>query len=172
MKINEIKMFHLGDKKKPDLYLRCVKSDDVELLRQWKNANRSSFFFSDIITKEMQQEWFVEYKERAHDFMLVVVVGEEVIGCMGFRLLEDKVDLYNIILGKKEYAGKGYMARALSFIIKECAVRYPLLPITVSVLKSNPALDWYYRRGFEVSREYDDYVELCYPKTKIKEMIK
>lgn len=140
--------------------VRTIIEEDMELLRTWKNSNRDSFFFKELITPDMQREWFKSYLQREYDFMMVVVHKDERIGCIGFRRLEDCVDLYNVILGQQQYARKGYMAIALDLVCNEVDSRYPGVPIMVSVLRKNPALNWYFRRGFTVTREHEDYLDL------------
>jgi len=140
--------------------VRTIGQADIELLREWKNANRESFFFRKIITPEMQEEWFKSYQQRENDFMLVIVNNSERVGCIGFRRLKDRIDLYNLIVGKTEDAGKGNMSGALDLVCAEAKKRYPGLPIMVSVLRTNPALKWYAKRGFTTVAEHEDYVEL------------
>ena len=60
--------------------------------------------FSDqeIITPEAQGRWFKNYQERPDDWMFVVRVEGQTIGCMGFRLIDLEADVYNVILGGPE----------------------------------------------------------------------
>ena len=139
--------------------VRSITDEDIEILRQWKNENRHSFFFKEIITIAMQQEWFRAYGSREHDFMMVLVYEGKKIGCIGFRRLEDRVDLYNLIVGQKKDAGQGHMTLALDLVCMEAARRYPREPVMVSVLRTNPAVAWYLRRGFTVVREHADHFE-------------
>ena len=94
--------------------------------------------------------------------MMIVLLNNEKIGCLGFRLIGEAVDIYNVILGKKEFAKKGYMANALKLVCKEAMMRYPKTPIVASVIKSNTALQWYFRRGFVVTTEYSEYYIVKY----------
>lgn len=144
--------------------VRTIAAEDIELLREWKNANRESFFFKEIITSEMQKKWFESYLHRDDDFMLMIVSNDAKIGCIGFRKLSDRIDLYNLMTAKAENAGKGHMARALELVCAEARQRYSGLPVMVSVLRKNPALAWYFRRGFVTEREHDTYLELTYKK--------
>ena len=38
------------------LLVRTIVEDDIELLRTWKNAYRDRFFFTYIITPDMQEK--------------------------------------------------------------------------------------------------------------------
>lgn len=146
----------------PDLELRSIGTDDLENLRGWKNAHRDAFFFKEIITPEGQRKWYQGYLERPDDFMFVICHVGQAIGCIGFRSLGDKIDIYNVIMGTPAMAGKGYMSIALQLMLDEAARRYPDTPLTLMVLKSNPALNWYKKNGFLVSAEHDAYLDLLF----------
>lgn len=161
----------LSSKEQPDLSLKSIDETDAELIRLWKNANRESFFFKDIITEAMQREWFAKYTQRTDDCILMVLANGLNIGCIGFRRLGDRVDLYNIMRGEVGVSRDGMMSRALELVCEEAERCYPGIPIMVSVLRSNPALRWYHRRGFEVVVEHLDHVELRRTIGKIGESI-
>lgn len=38
------------------------------------------------------------------------------IGCMGIRLFDTRWDIYKVILGLPEFAGRGFMERALKMM--------------------------------------------------------
>jgi RimJ/RimL family protein N-acetyltransferase len=140
--------------------VRTITVEDCELLRLWKNAYRDRFFFKDEITPAMQDQWFRSYLLRNDDHMLVVLDEDRRIGCLGFRRLEDRIDFYNIIRGIPSPAGRGAMTAALDLACSHARARYPGLPVMVSVLKTNPALGWYLRRGFALTEEHETFVEL------------
>lgn len=150
----------LQDPDHPEIKLYSIGTDDLENLRNWKNAHRDSFFFKDIITTDAQLRWYEGYQNREHDCMFVIRHDGLPIGCIAFRRLEDRVDIYNVIMGCKEMGGKGYMGIALRLILAEALKRYPELPLTLMVLKENPALNWYLKNGFTIAREYETYFDL------------
>jgi len=139
--------------------LRTIRTEDNENLRLWKNANRFSFFFQEIITPEMQARWFGEYLARADDYMFIALHRHAAIGCMGFRMLDGKADISNVILGCEDLGGRGLMGQALrlmcSFIQSNftCAIR-------LDVLRDNPAVDWYRANGFIETALHETYCEL------------
>ncbi len=143
-----------------EFWVRSIEEEDIELLRIWKNYYRDLFFFKDIITEDMQKDWFNSYLQREHDFMLIILNKNKKMGCLGFRRLDDRVDLYNLIIGQQKNNGNGYMTNALDLVCEEIKKRYQDMPIMVSVLRQNPALQWYFRRGFAVTMEYPDYFDL------------
>ncbi len=146
--------------------IRTASKPDLEALRLWKNTHRDRFFFKEFITEEMQRKWFESYLDREHDYMLVVTAEGQKIGCLGFRLKDRCVDFYNVILGDSRFSGKGYMTLAFELARVEAGKRYPGLPIVVAVLKDNPALGWYFRRGFAVTKQHDEFFELTYSGTQ------
>lgn len=145
-----------------ELELRAINSSDLENLRNWKNSHREAFFHRQTITTEQQQQWYKGYQQRDNDFMFIISHSDQPIGCIGFRRLEDKLDIYNVIMGNQQMSGKGLMRTALHTMIAEAARRYPGLPITLMVLKGNPAVEWYLKSGFSIESECDTYLNLLY----------
>jgi RimJ/RimL family protein N-acetyltransferase len=148
------------------LSLRAINENDLENLRHWKNEQREFFFHKDIITQEQQGAWFAKFEARKHDYMFIVDLNGNAIGCMGIRLLDESWDIYNVILGLTNYGKKGYMGKAFQKMlayaqsVKKC-------PITLQVLKSNPAVAWYIKNRFIVAAEHADYYSLVYQFNKI-----
>lgn len=144
----------------PEIILRSIDAADLENLRTWKNAHRNAFFYREIITADAQKRWYDGYLEREHDYMFVIRHNSLPIGCIAFRRLDDRIDIYNVIMGRKEMGGKGYMGMALRLILDEAARQYPGLPLTLMVLKENPALHWYLKNGFSIVQEHETYFDL------------
>jgi hypothetical protein len=143
-----------------DFRLKSITKDDLDELRIWKNENRMSFFFKEIISSEDQQKWFSNFVNREHDYMFVCLLSNKKIGCIGFRKLDDRVDFYNIILGDSTVSKKGYMSFGLKLAVCEAQKRYPGLPVMVSVLKTNSAMGWYLKNGFEQTAELIEHCDL------------
>jgi RimJ/RimL family protein N-acetyltransferase len=142
------------------LTLRAARENDLGNLRQWKNEQREFFFHKDIITPELQREWFTKFQTRNHDYMFIVELNDKSMGCMGIRLLDDAWDIYNVILGLPEYGKKGYMGKALQAMLTH-AQAVSNYPITLQVLKVNPAVAWYKKNGFVATDEHADYYSLA-----------
>lgn len=149
--------FSLACADHPDVTLRLIGVGDLENLRVWKNANRQSFFYQQVITPAAQQDWFRAYSEREDDFMFVICNGKHDIGCMGIRLRDGVWDIYNVILGDENFGGKGLMSRAIAMMCS-FALANRSVAVTAKVLKSNPALRWYLRNGFRESADCGDHV--------------
>lgn len=138
------------------LTLRTATWDDQDNLRCWKNSQRNFFFYTDIISPEQQSEWFSGYLRRQNDFIFIVIVQDEEIGCIGVRLLEREWDVYNVILGKSEYGRKGFMSQALDVVLRFAYAKQSC-PIRLNVLKINPAVLWYQKNGFVTLSEGDKH---------------
>jgi len=158
----------IKSEKYPGLILRTIDADDQEELRTWKNSNKLSFFFQSEISAEMQLNWYQKYSASDDGYMFIIEeimpVNNHKIGCMGYRFLDDNsIDLYNIIRGQKSICGQK-IAHAMEIMINFISVFNK--NISCKVLKNNPAKNWYLRIGFELSKNFDDYV-LLKPKKKI-----
>ena len=148
--------------------LRAANYCDIGLLREWKNSNKKSFFYQQDISMVQQSEWFLAYKQRENDYMFIVeeIIDDRYIpiGCMGFRLLDNYIDLYNIIRGTKSNNGVSMheaMYIMLNFICKEWDTS-----IKCDVLKDNPAVNWYLKCGFDIL-ENKDYLVMTITKENI-----
>lgn len=139
------------------LVLQSIRGEDKELLRQWKNLNRERFFHREMITEEQQAAWFAGYQDRADDWMFLVIDHGEAVGCLGFRLRSDDIDVYNVIRGRRG-SSAGAMHRALGVVIGEAVGRYPGLPVRVRVMADNPAIIWYGKCGFRTTEVCDGFV--------------
>ena len=149
------------DREGLSLRLRAANENDHENLRQWKNKQRAFFFHKKVISREQQRAWFNTFTTRSNDFMFIVEVNNSAIGCMGIRLLDKVWDIYNVILGLPDYRKKGYMGKALQAML-DLAQSVNHCPITLQVLKSNPAVTWYKKNGFVVTAEHRNHFSMVY----------
>jgi len=140
----------------PKIKLRSININDIELLRQWKNDNRHGFFMKEVIQPEQQQRWFAQFCTEEHDYMFIVQYDKEDVGCMGFRLLDRQIDIYNVILGRKEFSERGIMSLAIQMMTHFILAKFDK-KITARVLNSNPALKWYEKNGFKIIDTFDTY---------------
>lgn len=140
----------------PRVSLRAAGPGDLDELRVWKNANKTSFFFQGEITPAMQSEWYEGYRKRPDDFMFIVEHEDAKAGCMGFRLLESgAADTYNMIAAS-EAKGKGLMKAAMLVMCSHIAARHTK-DIGCLVMKGNPAVSYYEHCGYKVVGEADDH---------------
>ena len=143
------------------IILRTIEESDIIDLMNWKNNNKEYFFSKYDITWEKQLLWYQGYIQRGTDLMFVVEANKVVIGCMGIRRINDEWDVYNVILGRTEYSGNGIMYKCFQKML-----RYVLdidhLPITLKVLKNNPAVGWYEKNGFKIIKEELHHFEMVF----------
>ncbi len=141
------------------VWLRTAAASDCENLRSWKNANRHAFFHQDLISPEAQMGWFRAYRGRPDDHMFIVEAPSDV-GCVGFRLLEGEIDVYNVIRGVTGSSRKGEMRDALRLMCAYALSRYGGREIGCKVLIDNPAVAWYERCGFVKRARRDTHYEM------------
>ena len=145
----------------------CLASTcDLSLLREWKNSNRRSFFYQEIITTSQQQSWFSSYQKSGSDYMFIAVLNETLkFGCLGCRYNKDAGwDIYNVINGLTFTQRKGYMSVALNQLIRFCGCR-PQNVISLKVLTNNPAKVWYERNGFTPQATAGGFVHMVYDRS-------
>jgi len=162
----------------PDFLIRSITKDDLELLRHWKNKNKSFFFLKTDITEEQQQNWYTGFCNRPHDFMFIaeeVNSIREKVGCMGFRVLEDDsvlLDAYNIMRFERTINRSYSMADIFKTMLKYAVTKYPEYIMSVKVLKTNPAIQWYTEKiGFDVVIKGDEYYVFHLDKHKLDNII-
>lgn len=127
--------------------LESIDKTHLELLRQWRNANRNRFFFQEAVTPAGQMEWYAGYCKRANDWIFVVHSDGAIAGCVGYRLVDGAADLHTLLRHETFERPSPVMSHAFdvitSYISQVHGVR-----IIGQVLADNPALPWFQRRGF------------------------
>ena len=141
--------------------LRHASQGDIEKLRVWKNRHKHTFFHQQDISPEQQKAWYAGFAARDNDFMFMIVdllAGDPVeVGCLGFRDLGDRIDIYNVMRGEPRREGGVSILEAMNLLVNYIATNFHK-PITCLVLKNNPANDWYQKCGFFRNQERED----CY----------
>ena len=131
----------------PSLSLRSITEEDLDILREWKNKNRRFFFHKEHITAQQQRDWFAAFQRRPLDLIFAVTWEGEAFGCMGIRFVAHSWDVYNVILGRPAFGGRGLMSSAFRRMLTyACSVEQAA--ISLKVLKHNPAVNWYQKQGF------------------------
>jgi len=140
--------------------LETIGPGDLELIRNWKNENRQAFFYDKVISSQEQEKWYESYIDRNDDFIMLIKLNFEKIGCIGFRLIDGAVDIYNVILGRKEYGGRGVMSRASQVLYSYIIDNYSK-EVTLKVLEKNmQAISWYKKNGFFEAGRTENYIDL------------
>lgn len=150
-----------------DLILETAGVDDIEKLRLWKNENRQYFFNKYIISESDQAKWFNDFLMIEDDYIFIIKYGGVGIGCIGFRMLNGVIDVYNVIIGDKQYLSKGIMSFALVLMCSFILDNYNN-DITVRVLLDNPAREWYVKNNFLEICKKEDHVFMKHQSGKFK----
>ena len=139
----------------PVVTLRTIVPADLERLRLWKNAFRTRFFFRDEITPEMQLRWYEGYLDRAKDFMFIGETGGMELGCVGFRVLGEEAEIYNII-GARPPLPPGSLEAGFRLLCTY--IRDAHAPrIVGKILKDNPVLPLGEWLGFRLVSDRGDH---------------
>jgi RimJ/RimL family protein N-acetyltransferase len=141
--------------------IKTIDESYIYDLMEWKNNNREYFFNHNIISSEQQLNWYKNYIQRDNDFMFVVIVNGVSVGCMGIRKIDNEWDVYNVILGLSKYGGNGIMFKCFQNMLKYIN-QLDNLPISLKVLKNNPAIGWYEKNGFTKSKEDANHFEMIF----------
>lgn len=147
----------------PGLSLRAVGLQDLELIRKWKNEQRQFFFYQNEISSDQQIKWYESFSQRPYDLMLATIYENQMFGCMGIRQDVENWDVYNVILGLGEFGGRGLMAQAFNALLNY-AESIKAAPITLKVLKDNPAVTWYQRSGFKIIETHQNHFLMLHQK--------
>ena len=123
------------------------------------NDQGTRISFQDIINSNQQLKWYRNFSIRENDFMFVVEFNDKRIGCMGFRLINKTIDIYNVILGEKKYRQQKVMSNALQLMISYINEKFKF-DIFAKVLIKNPALNWYLKNGFKIIEKKDQYFQI------------
>ncbi len=144
-------------KESDDLYLEEIDHSDGDVLLKWKNDNREAFFFTETITPEMQKSWMEQYDSDPNNFMFILKFMDKRVGIMGFKILPEGAEIYNVILGDKESGGKGIMSRGMGLMIN-FIMKKDIQRIFLRVLNSNKnAIRWYKKNGFVIKGKLESY---------------
>ena len=148
-----------------EIKVRLINESDLDNLRIWKNANKDAFFYKKNITKKQQADWFKEYLDRNKkeaDFMYIAECDGVPVGCFGYRFIGGVIDIYNTILGNKDYIGKKIISSECKKLWKYLTDTY-YADITVKVLNTNTdTVNWYRKNRWVVDDTFGEYVLLRY----------
>jgi len=148
-----------------EITLRLITKDDIETLRIWKNNHKEAFFYQKEITPQTQKKWYRGYLGRNlnnEDFMYIVNYKDNDVGCIGYRIIDNQIDIYNVILGDDRFKGKHLIAQVTKQLCQFLRLSYNF-DITAKVLINNyKALKWYLDNGWKDISTIDNYILLRY----------
>ena len=146
-----------------EVTLGLISKEDLEFLRIWKNNHKEVFFYQKEISKQAQKKWYSGYLGRNlnnEDFMYIVNYKGNDVGCIGYRIIDNQIDIYNVILGDDRFKGKHLITQAIKQLCQFLHLSYNF-NITAKVLINNyKALKWYLDNGWIDISTFDNYILL------------
>lgn len=127
---------------------------DAFMIVQWRNENADAFPPQEPWNVPGQRYWYNHtYLTDPSLNLYFVEVDAKPIGLVGMRISEGSGEMMWMILGNKNYAGRGYMKRAMRKLIEAYGLEY----YWGRVMPENKAgLQFQYDNGFHVISECDD----------------
>ena len=133
-----------------EVQLKPLTRENIELLRRWRNENREYFVTQDIITSDMQNNWFENiYSKNVDDTIYVVYSGDKPVGTLAMIKRGDDYEMGRVMLGEKKHKRKGVMGQATEQLLSEFSTEDESQRVFLEVLKGNePAINFYKKHGF------------------------
>lgn len=102
------------------------KREYIERYREWMTDPEITQYLTIFrpITREMEEDWYKALQNRKNDFLFSILRiandnNNELIGNCEISVdWKNRVGSCGIVIGEKEYHGKGYGAEAMSLLIK------------------------------------------------------
>ena len=129
-----------------DVRLDTIGPEDLEFLRQLRNAERRWFFDQREVTPEAQAAWHKSLSQNPANHWYMVRVGDQRAGCFSIKVGADGRAYVGSILLAPEFRGRGVMTRAMAAAMDQLGdhLRY-----YTEVLSENDAsLTLFKRLGF------------------------
>jgi len=130
------------------LDFRLIENSDNDLLRKWKNKNRQSFFYREIISSSEQRSWFIAYEVDPLSAMLIWTPDEGECGSIGLRRVANVIEVYNVMSWCEATRGTGKFLISVRGLLLLVSEYFPETSIQTSVLHQNQAVQWYQKLGF------------------------
>ncbi len=132
--------------------------EDIPYRIKWLNDKEINRFFIDDVDKKTntkeQEEWFNNYEKNKDKIFFTILDNNNPIGMVGLT----KNNLF-IVIGEKEYHGKGIGKKACKYIIDYAFNTLNFKKIKLEVNKYNlPAIHLYKSLGFKEDKVVKDEV--------------
>ena len=129
-----------------DVRLDTIGPEDLEFLRQLRNAERQWFFDQNEVTPEAQAAWHRGLAANPNNHWYLVRVGDRPAGCFSIKVGEDGRAYVGSILLAKEFRGQGVMTTAMTAAMDQLGshLRY----YTEVLSENDPSLNLFKRLGF------------------------
>lgn len=153
-----LRMQHNIDSEIQQPHLRKMGLSDLEMLRINKNKNKDYFFLQEDISESQQMQWYEFMMTQTDNVMFMCIDNNgESFGCIGYRKLENVIDIYNVIRFKPSEIT---MSECIKNLISGILKKYVNVPIQVLVLDNNPAIKWYEKNDFTIVEHKNNFVKM------------
>jgi RimJ/RimL family protein N-acetyltransferase len=149
--------------------LRLLEEADLSRTLAWRNREdiRKWFVHSEIISPAQHQQWFLNYLERADDYMLIIEEIKEFqkpvgqVSLYNIDLVSGKADYGRLIIGERNAQGKGIAKEATSLLLSYAFNTWKLRRIELEVFTNNkPAIAIYRGCGFSELSESNGLIRM------------
>ena len=132
--------------------LRKIKPSDIDYFAKWWRDKTLLKLTSGILKRISDQEvkkYFTNILKSRKDYHFIIVLDKKVIGHISLVKRRNKWHETQIVIGEKQYWGKGYSSRAINVLIKK-AKTLGISKIYLEVRPANlRAIHAYRRCGFQ-----------------------
>lgn len=136
------------------IILREIEEKDLDLIIKWRNDPKIlRWFFSYLpLNKVKQRKWYEKYLNDDTQQTFIIELKEEIpigtVGLTGIDYKNQRAEL-TIVIGEKEYGGKGLGKEALDVLVKFAFNEMNLRKIKALVFSDNErAINLYEKYGF------------------------
>ena len=129
-----------------DVRLDTIGPEDLEFLRQLRNAERQWFFDQNEVTPEAQAAWHRSLSASPNNHWFMVRVGDRRAGCFSIKVGDDGRAYVGSILLAPQFRGQGVMTTAMAAAMDQLGgeLRY----YTEVLAENDPSLNLFKRLGF------------------------
>jgi len=140
-----------------DVRLRAIEREDIDRFVRWFNDPevRRYLLMYEPMSRAKEERWFESYLSRKDDIILAIEVREGDcwvhIGNVGLHRIDwkNRVATLGIVIGEKEYWGKGYGTEAVRTMLRYAFHELGLNRVELETYSFNPrAQRCYQKAGF------------------------
>ena len=154
-----------------DVELVRLQKEDIELVRQWRNAAHitNNMIYRDFITPEMQESWFHSINNPYNYYFLIVFEGKKV-GLINAKNYDPKTGFGEggIFIGEQEFEPSFAAAYASLTLLNFVFYMLPQIRLSkIRILKENSrAIQYNKLLGYECIGESENGYDLIFELTK------
>ena len=152
-----------------DLYLRRIRSSDIDLMFYWVNSPDSLRHKKKTqapVKWSAHQQWFNDRLSDSDTRIWVIEKNHKPIGQVRVQL-ENGVLSIDIFIDPSQRC-KGYGYKAIKMLIKQCHMIWPGVSVLAEVRNENyPSLSFFIRLGFQISADDEHVSQLVYKTSTI-----